>query len=293
MPNSVPLKPQPNIVKAWAYQGTVLEFYRYTPQQPEKLPAHCHDEYQFCLSVNYPSEYCYRKSVHFVPVGSLSIIHPGEMHSGTGRDVGNRSVAATFRMMYITPTVIHQVTADLLQQENNLPFFTNSIILNPVLAHLFLRFHQASQSMASRLELDERLQLLLTKLIQNHSDSRLTVKPIGQEREVVQRVRNYLHDNYAENTTLGQLAKIANFSPYYLSRVFKAEVGVSLPHYQTQVRVNRARSLLIQGMPLKQVVTKTGFVDQSHLTHHFKRFVQITPGSYCLKDRNNLQNFLD
>lgn len=146
--------------------------------------------------------------------------------------------------------------------------------------------------MASQLEQDERLQLFLTTLVQTYSDSRLGVQPVGQEREAVQRVRDYLHDNYAVNTSLKQLAQIANLSPYYLSRVFKAEVGVSLPHYQTQVRVNRAKALLIQGMPIKQVVSKTGFVDQSHLTRHFKRFVHITPGSYGLKDRKNLQNFL-
>lgn len=280
------------IIKGWLFENILLEFYRYTPQKPEKLPAHCHDEYQFCLSVNYPSEYCYRKTIHFVPIGSLNIIHPGEMHSGTGRDIGNHQAPPTFRMMYVAPTIFRQVTEDLLQHQDSLPFFTSSIICDFALAQLFLGFHQASQGMASQLEQDERLQLFLTTLVQTYSDSRLGVQPIGQEREAVQRVRDYLHDNYAVNTSLKQLAQIANLSPYYLSRVFKAEVGVSLPHYQTQVRVNRAKALLIQGMPIKQVVSKTGFVDQSHLTRHFKRFVHITPGSYGLKDRKNLQNFL-
>ena len=283
-------KPEPNIVKAWKSQNTLLEFYCYTPGQPEKLPAHCHDQYQFCLSVNYPSEYYYRQSVHFVPIGSLSVIHPGEMHSGTGRDVGDRQIRATFRMMYVEPSVIRRVAKELLQQDN-LPF-PNSIILDPGLARLFLRFHQASQRMASQLEQDERLQAFLAPLIR-YADSRLADVPIGQEREAVRQVRDCLRDRYAENVTLKQLAELVNFSPYYLSRVFRSEVGVSLTHYQNQVRINQARSLLIEGMTIKQVAAKTGFVDQSHLTHTFKHFVQVTPGKYCSKERKNLQDFLD
>lgn len=279
------MKPEPNIVKAWAFQNTLLEFYRYTPQKPEKLPAHCHDGYQFCFSVNYPSEYCYRKSVHFVPAGSLSIIHPGEMHSGTGQDVGDHRTAATFRMMYVEPEVISQVCGDAFGQKSSLPFFTHLIVLDDALASLYLSFHQASQSRASRLEQDERLQTFLTALIQNYADSRPVAKMLGQERAAVSRARDYLHNHYVENVSLKQLAKMANLSPSYFSRVFKAEVGVSLPHYQTQIRVNRARSLLIKGMPAKQAATETGFVDQSHLTHHFKRFVQVTPGGYSRKNR--------
>ena len=280
MPNFPGLKPEPNIVKAWSFQNILLEFYRYKPTQPEKLPAHCHDEYQFCLSVNYPSEYYYRKSVHFVPVGSLSIIHPGEMHSGTGRDVGDRQVRATFCMMYIQPKLIGQVLDDAFERKNSLPFFVKSIILDSALAYLFLRFHQASQSMASRLEQDDLLQSFLITLIQSYGDSRQSIKSLGQERVGVRKVRYYLHEHYAENVNLRQLAQIANLSPSYFSRVFKREVGVSLPHYQTQIRINQARSLLIGGMPIKQVAVKTGFVDQSHLTHQFKRFVQVTPGNY-------------
>ena len=280
MPYLSSLKPPFNIVKAWAFDTTLLESYCYTPQQSEKLPAHYHDEYQFCLSVNYPSEYYYRKEVHFVPIGSLSIIHPGELHSGTGRDIGDHRTPATFRMMYMQPKTLHQVLEDIFEQETILPFFTKSVILDNSLAQLFLRFHQASEWGASQLTQYEQLQFFLLTLIQRYSDHSSTVKAPKQERAAVRKARDYLNEHYAEHVTLKQLAQIANLSPSYFSRVFKAEVGVSLPHYQTQIRVSRAKALLIQGMPIKQVAAETGFVDQSHLSRQFKRFVHVTPGKY-------------
>ncbi len=291
MSNNFKLKPDVNIVKAWMFQDTLLEFYRYVPTQPEKLPAHCHDEYQFCLSPNYPSEYYYYKSVHFLPPWSLSVIHPGEMHSGTGRDVGNCQLPATFLMMYVKPTIIHQFAQEL--GWHDIPFFRNSIIFDSAVARLFIKFHKAAQGLASRLEQDVRSQSFLEHLINNFAECNCVNKPFVEERKAVQQVRNYLHDYYPEDVSLKQLAEFVNFSPYYLSRVFKAEVGVSLPQYQTQVRINQAKLLLIQGMPIKEVAAKTGFVDQSHFTRNFKRFVQVTPGNYLSKQRNKIQYFFD
>jgi AraC-like DNA-binding protein len=64
-------------------------------------------------------------------------------------------------------------------------------------------------------------------------------------------------------------------------------VGILLHQYQTQIRVERAKMQLAQGVSIQQVAVEVGFVDQSHLTRHFKRFVGITPGKYRLRDRKN------
>jgi len=62
------------------------------------------------------------------------------------------------------------------------------------------------------------------------------------------------------------------------------------PHaFQTQVRIARAKNLLREGHSISHVATMTGFVDQSHLTRHFKRLVKLTPGQY-LQDSKNVQD---
>lgn len=286
-----------NIVKAWTAQDVLLEFYRYTHNQekkkPEKLPAHCHREYQFCFSANYPSEYSYREAVHFVPAGSLSIINSGEMHGGTGKDIGDGRSLATFYMMYLSPEKIRSTLAGAFKESHQPFYFNELIVLDTAITQLFLQFHQATQENASQLEQDEALQAFLATLVNRYTDTR-PVKPLpDQERAAVRRVRGYLHDCAEQNVGLERLAAVANLSPFYLSRVFKAEVGVSLPHYQTQVRIDKARSLIVKGVSIKRIATELGFVDQSHLTKHFKRFVQTTPGRYCCQDRKNLQNFFE
>ncbi|MEO1393983.1 MAG: AraC family transcriptional regulator [Cyanobacteria bacterium J06634_5] len=273
-----------NIVKAWRYHrpfhSPLLELYSYIPDKPEKLPAHYHDEYQFCLSVNYPSESYYQKSVHFVPAGSFSIIHPGEMHSGTGKDVGNGRDRATFRMMYLSSEVIAQVTSSIFQASGSLPYFSDSILLDRAVTLSFSRFHSASQHHAPQLQQDEQLQQFLTLLIGQYAERQPLLQPTGQERPAIKQVRTYLQQHYTCNIGLERLAKIVSLSSSYLSRVFKAEVGISLSQYQTQLRINRAKSLLLSGASIKRTASDLGFSDQSHFTHAFKRLVHTTPGRY-------------
>jgi hypothetical protein len=68
------------------------------------LPTHSHEDYQFCLSLDFPGKYRYRGSSYDVPVGSLSIIHPGETHSA--RDPEDRRKTANYRLMYVGPDLL-------------------------------------------------------------------------------------------------------------------------------------------------------------------------------------------
>jgi AraC-like DNA-binding protein len=278
------------MIKAWSFPDLLLELYHYAPGPAELLPKHCHEEYQFCLSIDFPGEYYYRGSYYFVPIGSLSIIHPSEVHSA--RDLDYRQTPATFQMMYVSPTLVKMVAAEVAGCKSNLPFFADPIILDSSLANLFVNFQMALEGMASKLEQDSLLLSVLTQFIMCYADTTPSSKPVGREREAVQRVREYLRDNYAENVTLDRLAQLACLSPYHLSRVFCAEVGVPPHYYQTQVRVERAKAFLSKGMPTKQVAAETGFADQSHLTRHFKRLMQVTPGRYLLQNSKNVLDML-
>ncbi|MET0931390.1 MAG: helix-turn-helix domain-containing protein [Aeromicrobium sp.] len=54
------------------------------------------------------------------------------------------------------------------------------------------------------------------------------------------------------------------------------------PHrYVTSRRVDRARRLLLDGMPAAGVAVAVGFHDQAHLTGHFCRMLGVTPVAYA------------
>jgi AraC-like DNA-binding protein len=63
-------------------------------------------------------------------------------------------------------------------------------------------------------------------------------------------------------------------------RAFSAAYGIAPHQYLTARRVDRARRLLLDGLPVGEVAVAAGFYDQAHLTRHFRRLVGVTPGRY-------------
>jgi len=99
----------------------------------------------------------------------------------------------------------------------------------------------------------------------------------GQPRAVAQALE-FIHQNYARDLMLSDIASAVNLSPFHLSRLFKRTLGVSLYQHVLQVRVTSARSLLASsGRSLAEIAAAVGFADQSHLTRHFKRVTGVTP----------------
>ncbi len=164
-------------VKAWSFgEDVVLESYRYAPGPAAELPKHAHEEYQICLSLNFPGEYRYRGESHTVPVGSLSVIHPGEVHSA--RDPKDRRDRAEYRMMYASPNLLGQVAAEVGGRETaSSPFFPIPVVLDGDLARRFLNLHAALEGSASRLEKDSRLLSVLARFLLRHADARPSPKP--------------------------------------------------------------------------------------------------------------------
>jgi AraC-like DNA-binding protein len=97
----------------------------------------------------------------------------------------------------------------------------------------------------------------------------------------VARTRDALHERFAEEVPLEELASLAGMSKCHLVHLFHKEVGLPPHAYQIQLRVARARVLVAAGVPLAEVATMTGFADQSHLTRLFKRVVGMPPGQYA------------
>lgn len=275
-------------VKAWTFRDILLESYRYAPGPAGTLPGHSHEDYQFCLSLDFPGEYRYRGSSYGVPVGSLSIIHPGEVHSA--RDPEDRHKTANFRLMYVRPDLLRGAASDVAGRAAGEPFFPSPIVLDGELVRRFLRLHASLGEPASELERGSRLLSVLTQLVHRYADTRPCSGPPAGAPGAVELVREYLHDNYAENVSLEELARRANLSPYHLNRIFSREVGLPPHRYQVAVRVGRARELLARGTPITRVAAETGFADQSHLTRTFKRLVQVPPSRYLPQNSKNVQD---
>lgn len=254
-------------IRAWAAEGILYEAYRYQPGPAEELPRHAHAEYQLALSFGFPGEYEYRGARHRVPVGSLTVLHPGEAH--TVRDPRDRDAAATFLMMYVPASAFERQ-----------PSIAEPVICEPSLVRLATALHAASRDDDEVLRHDELRAELLARLGERASSAREGERRSEGVRHGVARARRHLEERSAERVRLGELARVAHLSPHYLNRVFREQVGVPPHRYQLGLRVDRAKALLAAGTSIATVAAAVGFADQAHLTRHFRRHVGLPPGRY-------------
>lgn len=92
---------------------------------------------------------------------------------------------------------------------------------------------------------------------------------------------DYIEAHLDDDITLDDLAATEGLSTYHFARLFKEATGQPPHQYIVTRRVERAQHLLdTTALSLAAVAAQVGFANQSHLTHHFKRIVGVTPGQY-------------
>ncbi len=90
----------------------------------------------------------------------------------------------------------------------------------------------------------------------------------------------YINAHYFEDLNLDILAQNVFVSGYYLSHLFRREMGVTFSDYLTKVRVSRAKELLMEGRSVEDVSDCVGYRDGNYFIKIFKKIVGVTPSKY-------------
>lgn len=86
--------------------------------------------------------------------------------------------------------------------------------------------------------------------------------------------------NPGEEHTVASMASSIGVSVRHLNRMFQAEAGTSPARWLEQVRVDAARSLILEGHPLTRVARLSGFGSDETLRRAFARQLDTTPTSF-------------
>jgi AraC family transcriptional regulator len=162
---------------------------------------------------------------------------------------------------------------------------------DPTVYHIVSRLLQERQNsgLGGRLYTDALVTELIVHLLREHSSlgARENGDSGGFDAGQLQPALEMIHDDLQSNLSLKALADAAHLSPHHFSRVFKRVTGFSPHQYVLSQRVQLARRLLVDTkLPIAEVAYQTGFYDQSHFTHHFKRLIGATPSA--IRGRKNV-----
>ena len=101
------------------------------------------------------------------------------------------------------------------------------------------------------------------------------------ERDYIQKVIAFLRTQYNKDFSFKDVAKIANFSPYYFIRVFKEATGKTPHEYLLDIKIEKAQELLrLKKYNITEICFLCGFNNISHFTTVFRKKVGVTPSHY-------------
>jgi len=107
----------------------------------------------------------------------------------------------------------------------------------------------------------------------------------GTEYQKITPILEYVHSNYQNaDLTNEDIADYFNYHPYYLSRLIKNCLGISLHQYLIQYRIKIAKkNLITTDDSINDISWKSGFHSTAHFIKTFKEETGSTPGKYRKK----------
>lgn len=94
-------------------------------------------------------------------------------------------------------------------------------------------------------------------------------------------VKQYIDKNYKNETTLEQLAEVADMSVTNFRRLFLREFGRAPIKYRDEVRLSAAKEALTSGyITVSEAAELSGFEDTAYFVRFFKKHTGITPGAF-------------
>ncbi|SFF32437.1 AraC-like ligand binding domain-containing protein [Paenibacillus algorifonticola] len=102
---------------------------------------------------------------------------------------------------------------------------------------------------------------------------------------IIRNAMSYIQYEYANREfSLSMLANRLDVTPNYLSALFTSETGLSFTRHLTQIRMERAKTLLREtNLKIYQICHNTGYSDQAYFSRLFKSLEGVSPYDYRIR----------
>ncbi len=100
----------------------------------------------------------------------------------------------------------------------------------------------------------------------------------GTERDKVMHARKIIMDQLERPSTIRELSREVGMNECYLKKGFKAMFGKTIHEYQQYQRIEKSKTLLLQGdLSINEVAYRMGYGSASHFSTSFKKVAGMKP----------------
>lgn len=124
--------------------------------------------------------------------------------------------------------------------------------------------------------------MLSSLLLEVSTEAQEAARPIYDNTPAkILNVIEYIRINYDKPLLVEELSDKFNYSPTYLTKMFKQYTGYPLITYINKTRISIAKNLLcITGHSIVRIAAQCGFQNEKYFMRLFKKYEGITPTQY-------------
>jgi AraC-like DNA-binding protein/quercetin dioxygenase-like cupin family protein len=239
-----------------------------------RLPPHSHDYAVLVLVLSGGFTETYARDEQTRAPGALRMLGPGELHSN---DYGSDGAQAL--LLELPPATLSMLAERAITVAGAAHF-------PPDTWEARLARRMGEELQAGGAEAAVAIDALLLELLVHRARQSHQWRDQRCPRWLV-RARELVHERFASQLSLLDLAVEVDVHPVTLARAFQRAFGHSPREYLEQVRVEHARAELADtDQSIAAIAAACGFYDQSHLTRRFRRLTGSTPAVFRAQTRS-------
>jgi AraC family transcriptional regulator len=254
---------------------------RHTAAQEAQFASHSHAAYTVTVLLAGRMQTTIGEKQFDLATGQIALTNANENHAAQAIDFEFLSVS-------INPTLINELItemgltrafADITFRASVVTDETIVIIAQAIITEM------AQEKVGQREMLESLARQLAIHLLRSHfavrKSAQIELSRAGLVDRRLRRALEFMHDNYARELALEEIAAAAYLSEFHFARLFKQITGVTPHVYLANIRIEKSRKLLMETqIPIIEIVAMVGYQSQSHFTKIFKSVTGLTPRTY-------------
>lgn len=252
----------------------------------KECPYHDHDFTEFTYILSGKGRYIVNGVSYDVQAGDFIMCNPGVKHQNiiTNAKEPTVEIFCGFTNFHFKNMPSNSITL----KDNDYVLHTSAEIKQEINKHCYEMLaeneaNKVGKYFMLKAHLMQILLLVVREVYEVHQDR---VKGYNFESYnksyAVKRIINYLNENYEHKISLEQIAHNMYLSPVYISKIFKEETGESPINYLIQIRLEKARDILLtsDSRSIKNIANSVGYDDVYHFSKLFKKYYGVAPLYY-------------